>query len=60
MPKCDFNKAAKQLCRNRTSKNADVIRNMQTIQTFFRFHESFHKVLVVCQKLAVKLYPMKS
>ena len=43
------------------SKNADVIKNMLTIQIcFFRFYESSYRVLVVFQKLAVKRYPIKS
>ena len=41
-------------------KNADVIKNMLTIQNFFWFYESAYRVLVVCQKLAVKHYPIKS
>ena len=41
-------------------KNADIIKNMLAIQNHFRFYESSYKVLVVCQKLAVKSYPIKS
>ena len=41
-------------------KNAGVIKNMLTIQNFFRFYESSYRVLVVCQQLAVKRYPIKS
>ena len=42
------------------SKNPDVIKNMPIIQIFFTFFESLYGVLVVCQKLAVKPYPIKS
>ena len=42
------------------SRNADVIKNMLTIQNAFRFYESSSRVLVLCQKLAVKHYPIKS
>ena len=41
-------------------KNTNVIRNMLTIQDIFRFYKSSSRVLVVCQKLAVKHYPIKS
>ena len=41
-------------------KSADIIKNMITIQIFFSFYESSYRVLVVCQKLTVKRYPMKS
>ena len=33
-------------------KNADFIKNMLTIQFFFRFYESSYRVLVVCQKIS--------
>ena len=42
------------------SKDADVIKHLRTIQMFFSFYESSYRVLVVCQKLAVKRYPIKS
>ena len=42
------------------SKNADVIKNMMKIQMFFKFSERSYRVLVVCQKLAAKCYPIKS
>ena len=35
-------------------KNADVIKNMLTIQIFLRFDERPYRVLIVCHKLAVK------
>ena len=41
-------------------KNADLIENMLTIQIFLRFYERSYRFLVVYQKLAVKLYPIKS
>ena len=41
-------------------KSGDVIKNMLTVQNFFRLYESFYRVLVVCQKLAAKRYPIKS
>ena len=41
-------------------KNADVIKNMLTIYKNFTFYESSYRVLVICQKLAVKHYPIKS
>ena len=41
-------------------KNADVIKNMLRIQNCFRFYESSYRALVVCQKLAVKRYAIKS
>ena len=40
-------------------KNADVIKHLRTIQMFFSFYESSYRVLVVCQKLVVKRYPIK-
>ena len=42
------------------SRNADVIKNMLRIQNCFRFYESSYRALVVCQKLAVKRYAIKS
>ena len=41
-------------------KNADVIKNKLKIQNFFRFYEISYRVLIVCQKLAVKRYLIKS
>ena len=41
-------------------KNADVIKNMLTIQIFLRFDERPYRVLIVCHKLAVKRYLIKS
>ena len=32
---------------------------MLTIQNLFRFSESSYRLLVVCQKLAAKRYPLK-
>ena len=41
-------------------KNANIIKNIPTIQNFFRFYESSYRELVLCQKIAVKRYPIKS
>ena len=41
-------------------KNAEVVKNILTIQNFFKFYESFYRVMAVCQKLAVKHYTIKS
>ena len=41
-------------------KNAEVIKNMLKIQKSFKFYESSYRVLVACQKVAVKSYPIKS
>ena len=41
-------------------KNAEVIKNILTIQNFLKFYESSYRVMAVCQKLAVKHYPIKS
>ena len=46
--------------RNFGPKNADVIKNVLIIHNCFRFYESSYRVLVVCQKLAVKRYSIKS
>ena len=39
-------------------KNANVIKNMPTV--FLKFYKVSYGELVVCQKFAVKRYPIKS